>query len=350
MKMGLLTEFIYRYKGNIMLDLKEGRINPYATTLGRLINTDKLKNGLVKYSALMGEQLNYNYVLENFNLYFILGLNSDEKDLPLFNHPFFFYNHKMKSSLAIDLRQYANQDLAKERYLPEDITELKSVLRNPTDAGFIVNRALLSGIVANNNLGYLRSSYKPIMISYAMFISTVINNIVNLPVRERITVEVISAFYMFSMLSNKGNYELEELKEVVTNQLDKAKLFIVVNKSLIQEILTPVDNINSFPELLESIKKNLPEAQASLIDLRVFNNLIGNMWMGPVGNELLPVALEHPATWLTIFYYSLEEVTYKRTRIMELIKKFGLKSLTSKSKMDFDNVLKECNPLGKELE
>lgn len=52
---------------------------------------------------------------------------------------------------------------------------------------------------------------------------------------------------------------------------------------------------------------------------------------------------------MTIFYYSLEELTYKKTRIMEMIKKFGLKSLSADSKKNFDIFLKECNPLNKDI-
>lgn len=333
-----------------MVDFRDGRVNPYATSYGRLINTDKLKKELINYTATLDTGINYGYILEKYNIYFILGLNEKEKDITVFNHPFFFSNHKGQYSLAVDLRQYAKADLYKERIRPDDITKLIDVLRNPVDAQFVINRAMLCGMVATEQTGTVRSSYKALMVSFALFVSTIMNNIVNLGVRERLIVEVFSAFYLYSLLTAKGSFSLDELKEVVSNQLDRTKLYVAINKSQVFEILEPLDKeITNFAELVQVIKTYLPEGQASLIDVKVFNSLIGNMWMGPGGNELLYIALENVGTWMTIFYYSLEELTYKKTRIMEMIKKFGLKSLSADSKKNFDIFLKECNPLNKDI-
>lgn len=330
-----------------MTDFQNGRINPYATSYGLLTNSDKIKSELLKYIVTLDGDLSYNYKLEGYQLYFILGLNEQEKNLPIFNHPFFFSNHKMRASIAVDLRQYARAEITKERLKPLDISSIREVVRNPVDAGFVVNRALLCGLVATDSLGYIRSSFKPLMVSYALFVSTIINNIVGLNVKDRLTVEIISAYYFFSLLSKETDYDIDELKDVVTNQLDKVKLTITVNKSLVYDVLEPLDKrITNFEDLLKTIKIYIPEAQASLIDVKVFNSLIGNMWMGPGGNELIYIALENVGTWITIFYYSLEELTYKRTRLMEMIKKFGLKNLSTKSKVDIDNALKDLNTKG----
>ena len=322
------------------INLKEGRINPYATTMGLLLNNEKLKNSLTQYTVISGD-LSFGYRLEGLKIYIITGYREEEKEIPLFNHPYLFYNSKFQPSLAIDLRSYCKPDLSKERLNYMEIN-LDEVLKDPRGVEFVMNRALLVGMVATNQLGYIRGSYKPLMISFGCFVGNICNTMVNLDVVNRITVEVLSCFYFYGLLVNKEQYKLEEFKNIVASQLDKAKLNIVVTRPMVEKILASVDYINTFPELINAIKSNLPDAQASLIDLRVFNSLLGNLWIGPGGNELIPIALDNLATWMIIFYYSLEETTYKRTRIMEIIKKFSLKSISSKSKLEFDEFFKEC--------
>lgn len=322
------------------INLKEGRINPYATTMGLLLNNEKIKNSLMKYTAISGD-LSFGYRLDGLKIYLITGYRGEEKEIPLFNHPYLFYNNKFQPSIAVDLRSYCKPDLSKERLSYMEIN-LDEVLKDTRGVEFVMNRALLVGMTATNQLGYIRGSYKPLMISFGCFVGNIANTMVNLDVVNRITVEVLSCFYFYGLLVDKDKYGLEELKNVVASQLDKAKLNIVVTRPMVEKILSNVNFIYTFPELISAIKDNLPEAQASLIDLRVFNSLLGNLWIGPGGNELIPIALDNLATWMIIFYYSLEETTYKRTRIMEIIKKFSLKSISSKSKLEFDEFFKEC--------
>ena len=63
-------------------------IDPYLTSYGRLINIENLKKELLKYVITNDSNLNYEYATEDQSkLVFITGYNSEEKELPLFEHP-----------------------------------------------------------------------------------------------------------------------------------------------------------------------------------------------------------------------------------------------------------------------
>jgi hypothetical protein len=258
--------------------------------------------------------LNYELAENTGNkLMFITGYNKDEKDLPVFDHPLIFKDHRNNLVIASDLRKYVRPD-------KEQALNIKDITKDTNNVNFILIRTLATQEFLSGDVGTFREIYKGITTALAMVISNIIT--VSLPLNpvEKVYIEIVISFYANRLFSNTNN--MDELKDAVYARITNSKLSIPVNHNTVVTVMSGCNlNANTIEDLITNIKTVLPAEKANLVSTELLINSMSNLWFGPGGTEAMIIALEHMPTWIALVYSCISDNTFKRSRLAMLLDK-----------------------------
>ena len=289
--------------------------DPYESSYGKLINIEKNKKELQKYLITSGfNNHNYEYSSNpNNKLLFIIGANQDERDLIPFNHPLIFKDVKDQTVIAVDLRKYVKQIDG----FPLNISE---VVKDKASCDFLINTSLIISDFMSSDFGEYRKLYESVTSSFSLFISNIINMLVTLNPMEKLLVEVAVCYYSNASLT-PGD-DMKDYYGSIVARMSHTKLSLPVNKRTIEETIEKLDvNKINTETLMSCIKSVLPEEKATLINETLFLNYLSNLTYLPGGNETLIIALDNICVWMSVLYSSLADVTYKKSRLSNILDK-----------------------------
>lgn len=288
-------------------------ISPYDTSYGKVLNVSPVIKALMVYGA-SSTNLNYELV-ENtgIKLMFITGYNQDEKDLPVFDHPVIFKDHRNHLVIASDLRKYVRPD--KEQPL-----NIKDIIKDTNNINFILIRTLATQEFLSNDVGTFREIYKGISTALAMVISSIITVSVPLNPVEKVYVEIVTSFYANRLFSNTD--DMDDLKDAVYARVTNSKLSIPITHNTIVTVMSQCNlNANTIEDLIINIKSVLPVEKANLVSTDLLINSMSNLWFGPGGTEAMIIALEHMPTWIALVYSCVTDNTFKRSRLAMMLER-----------------------------
>lgn len=311
------------------------RKSPYETTYGEMINTNKIVKELVKYIATtQNRNLNYEYENTNdTNVVFILGVDEEERTLPLWEHPLVFKDLNNQNTIAVDLRKFMKK-------VTEQPLTIAESIKDPSSVNFLVARTLLTMDYCDGNFGLFRSFNKTSVTSFSYVLSYMINSIVGLNPVEKVHVEIALAHYMNMLLSDSENKE--DIIHSVVAKISNMKLSVPANKKSIENIVKKLDHdacdING---LLNNIRAVLPDEKKELVDANTLINVISNIWYGPGNAETVVISIEHMPTWIALTYVNVADKSFKRTRLATMLDKHSRQLDAKQFEKDFSNYMKE---------
>lgn len=316
------------------------KLSPYQTTYGEMVNTSKLVKDLVKYLAST-RNTNLNYEFQNTSeckLVFILGIDQEEKDLPLWEHPLVLKDLNNNNVVAVDLRKFVKK-------IDEQPMSVTEIIKDPSSVNFLIVNALTTMDYVDGNFGYFRDYTKAMATSFSYVVSHLVNSIVGLNPVEKVYVEIVLAHYVNMLLSDTS--DKSDLVPSLIARISNMKLSIPVNKKSVEVVMGKINHdVSDIDDLMDNIKIVLPEEKRTLIDVNALINVISNIWYGPGNSETIVISLEHLPTWLTLVYTSIADKGFKRTRLAMMLDKFSRQIGSKEFEKDFGNYVKERTIVG----
>jgi len=293
-------------------------INPYETSFGSMINKKPIVEGLTKY--LVSSDLNLNYEYSNADdcrLVFITGINDDEKELTLWEHPILFEDHRGKKIVAVDMRKYV-------KITSDEISNLQSVVKDKGGYEYMLLRAMVMADMASEVYGSFTVIEKNISLAFSYWLSDSINSVVLLNPLEKATLEVIIMHYA-NMLMVNGNVDSGSV-ETSKVKISKSKISIPMNVKGVTVIIDKLKHdVGDIDDLVANIKAGLDSPKADMIDVNTLVNMLSSSWFGPGGSESVMIAVESMPTWIAMLYSSSSNKSYKRSRLATILEKHGRK-------------------------
>ena len=299
--------------------------NPYKTSYGSLLNIAKPEAELKKYIiTASNKNLNYEYQCNpTSRLVIITGGTQEEKEMTIFNHPIIFQDIKGNDVIAIDIRKYVKPH-------PNYPMSVSEVAKDKAGVNYLVNSSLIIADFNNEDFGDYRTLYESITVSYAVFVSYIVNFLVPLNPLEKVYVETAACYYANAMLTPGTADDLPDYNGAIAARISHTKLSLPVVRKTVDEVISNLTiNEISTKTLINIIKAVLPEEKAELINETAFINHLSNMWYGPGGNEALIIGLDNIAIWISLVYSCLSDVTYKKSRFSNILEKHS-KNINSK--------------------
>jgi len=172
--------------------------NPYATSVGLLTPTDKLKFALTEYLIKSGDSnLNYEYNADtDVNLVFITGKNQMEIDLPVWSHPLIFKDHKDNVQLCVDLRPVV-------KITDSDFSTLATIIRDVPVFEYNIVRVLYIAGSYGDELGIIRPIETSVVMGFANWVSTMITTAMFLDVEENIKLNIVLLHYYHALITDR---------------------------------------------------------------------------------------------------------------------------------------------------
>lgn len=289
--------------------------SPYETTYGKLLNSETIIKALIRYLAgTKSTNLNYEYdPKSDIGLVFITGFDNDEQELPAWDHPVIFKDHRGNTIIASDLRKYVKVIKGQQ---PLTITE---ITKDKSNIDFIILRTLVTADFSMGYFGNFRNEFKSVISGFSLIMSNIINSLVIMNPVEKVNVEIVLAYYVNVLLTNS---DVSDMKPVIKARILSSKLSIPLTNKAIDNIVDILDpefrDINS---LMNNIKLALPEEKAKLINTSVIVNGMSSMWYGPGGSEAMVMSVEHLPTWIALMYVNINDNTFKRSRLAMMLEK-----------------------------
>lgn len=297
------------------------KVNPYNTSAGRVVNIDKLKSILREYIVLHGNSPLFNHITMPIKTIFISGLISMEKDIPMFNLPIMMEDTRGDTVVAIDIR-----GILKSKVTVEEINNslISEVLKNEAEYSFTIIRAYLMESYIEKEYLAMNNIKDDLVNSFALWVSTVIGNSYFLTPEEIIALRIAIMYYYYALVSSVDINE-QNAKRVAVNI---GKYFgTAVDVRYIEKILEPLTekfetmNPKSIADLVNTISICLTPITDKLKNLNSIslNQMLLSSWYGENSNETISIALEHPPTFAGLCYLSLNNNSYKATKISNII-------------------------------
>jgi hypothetical protein len=288
-------------------------IDPYSTSFGSMINKKPIIEGLIKYLVTSDINLNYEYSnADDCRLVFITGVNDDEKDLPLWEHPILFEDHKGKNVVAVDMRKYVK--------LVPDFTNLQTIVKDKGGFDYMLLRSLVMADMASDVYGSFIVIEKNIALAFSYWLSDSISSVTLLNPLEKSILEVIIVHYA-NMLMVNGDVD-SSIVETSKVKISKSKTSIPMNVKQVGDIVDKLKHdVSTIDDLVDNIKAGLDSPKTDMIDTNTLINMVSSSWFGPGGSESVMMGIENMPTWIAMLYSSSSNKSYKRSRLATILEK-----------------------------
>lgn len=319
------------------------KVNPYNTSAGRVLNIDKLKAILKEYIVLHGNSPLFNHITMPIKTIFISGLLPMEKDIPMFNLPIMMEDTRGDELIVMDIRGILKSKVTTEEIKTSLISE---VIKNEAEYSFSIIRAyLMESYITKDFLG-MNNIKDDLTNSFALWISTVIGNSYFLTPEELIALRIAIMYYYYALIS-VNDITMGNAKRIAVSI---GKYFgTAIDVHYIERVLEPLTdkfetmNPKTIGDLVNTISICLTPITDKLKNLNSIslNQMLLTSWYGENSAETISISLEHPPTFAGLCFLSLNNNSYRATKISNII------NGKLKNKKDFalnlNSILKNTN-------
>lgn len=232
------------------------------------------------------------------------GGNPAQERIPAFAHPFFINPRKEESGyIAIDVRYFGKTS---------PVEPFK--VRNLPEYTLTHNRGILNRIWIDEAPSILQNVSPIPMTVYASWISQAIARRFALDPQEQISLQILAAyFYSCQFIDDADMSEQMKLKLAGTiARVTRNSASTVMN---VIESMPVITDVAQFCELAREATKSI--RLDSLNPGILFLSLKGT-WFGVNKDEIIPVAIEHPPTWLAVLTASFMDRSFRNTAITKI--------------------------------
>jgi hypothetical protein len=287
--------------------------NSQDTTVGRIYKYNNLesslKNTLLR-SSLKNRTLGVAPV-DQTKAVFVVG-EETESEIPPFYHPFEI-NVDHTDYLVSDVRLFTNY--TKAEYQDFDPVLFESSVRNRAEYNFHKLRAILSLQWLVGNEDQLLVNFKFVGNVYANWLSQQIGRTYALDPADQLKLAALF-LYFYRLLHTRDTVLTGDLLDTSVTHSIKFTKFTARDLYTLYEKIIPSKNIEEFssqiPELLENIR-------LKDFNFAILLNIIKNSWFATNAKDIIPIALEHPPTLISIVYSTLHEKSFKSSPLYKVI-------------------------------
>jgi len=286
-------------------------VNPYDTTLGKIFSVEKIISEVKKYMVLNDGDLSYEYLHgEDTKLVFITGKNNSEIELPIWNHPIATTDTKGGNIVLVDLRTCVK--------VKNEFAELSEVVSNEPVFEFEILRAVLTAQLLDGNTAVVKSFEKTLISAFTLWVSKILATALVLNPLEKTKLNAVIAYYVISLLHvAKEPLELNNACIKIKN----AKFDLPTDIKLITEVIGKIEGTKIVDaDGLSTIIRNAnisPKLATMTTD--AIQNLLYNTWFGNKSVEVVALSLEHLPTMFSMFYAAVENKTYRKTKLSNIL-------------------------------
>lgn len=178
---------------------------------------------------------------------------------------------------------------------------------NPSEFNMMLVAALLQHAAYKGNRGVLMSARPYTLKAFARSISSVLQR--GLTFAQKVDLEIILGHYYNCLLTSNAN----DYVFVSQNALKQA---LNVQPNMSYPILSEIGYINTFKDLVETIKTYPTLSVLSKLDLGGFIGTVNQTWMVTSGfREITGASVELPHLYTAMCYASVTNNIYKKTAI-----------------------------------
>lgn len=279
----------------------------YDTTIGNRAVIDKIVESLQEMNITKSLYQNNDglYNGEELVAYSVDNKFTDTMSVPYFAHPI-YYEQKLGGKpihlLATDVRS-----LVTTKYTDHG----KFSIRNQSEFDLLRARTVLNTIWLLRNPSYLRDiSFVPCSM-YASWIADNVSRRYALDPKDQMLMAIVAAiFYQTLFIDGDELNEADKLRMVpAIVRATKAP------NNMVLDVLDRIPKLSNIHDFCNACKEVLENPRLQDFNAGVLVTVIGNTWFGTNAKEIMPVALEHPPTWIALVYIAFTERTYKKTSI-----------------------------------
>lgn len=294
----------------------------YDTTVGSGVKMDKilfpLKQLIIKDGLKYGGQDGDLSETSGIKPRLITGGSASEVDIPSFTHPFPCQGmDKEDKFIFCDVRSFVKPDIDNRGFVVRSTNDY-----NLTRARLALDLAWMSGQV-----NYIRDlSIIPCAV-YASWISEGVGKRFALDPKDQLTFAVVCAIYYQTLFVDSDELTEQDLQNF-------AAVAIKVTRAPAPFVFSIVDKITTLKtihDLCDNVKAILENTRINDLNPGILITILNNSWFGFNAKELLAVALEHPPTWMSIVYASINDRSFRNS----LISKISDRYTGSKGSSDF---------------
>lgn len=317
-------------------------IDGYQTTLGSRVNTtkinDALNEALIK-DNLITSSLDLKKVQngeDSVYPVFITALQDSEEKIPLFSHPYFFIvkhgSHAGKKILASDMRLYL-----KKKVFDGNLATLDKAIVNKVEFDFARSREILNLEWIEGDVESMKTNLWFSTLMFTRWIADILTKAYALDGRDQVMISIAASYYYQSLFTDELTHSEETLEKWVihTEKVTHAE------RKTINEVFSKMPEIKGFESLIEAIKIATTNVRLKDINVLTLLTLLKNSWFGTNARDILPIATEHPPTWMAIIYASMAERTYRNSLIYRIAERVGKRGLADAFMRNYENILLE---------
>jgi hypothetical protein len=307
----------------------EAFVDPYITNYGSLINTKKIKDMLQTY-IVKERGLGYEYSFNNRVIY-ITGKNTEEKDIPVFEHPLILETIKGNKLVVIDMRlSLKNVD--------EYISSMEDFVKDEFMFKMNIIRAYFTSSMLNDEYGIMRPISNSVALSFSRWISTNIYNFISIDPLEKIKIETILMHYILTN-SVKG--------EVTERDINDLAMKISKNRGFMnhKDTVALLESLNNNPkdvnDLIENIHTLDLNGKEKFINTNSIIDSLLNNWIGINASDLVVISLEHIPTFIGLMYVASNSKSFKKAKLSLILDKNSRALNIKDFNIYIENLLKE---------
>jgi len=295
-------------------------LNVYDGTLGESINTDKIIKSLNTYLINNNEPLNYEVKEDKARVVIITGKNEQEKDLPEFQHPIIFEDHKHRTTIAVDMRLYMRQNL-------DDMINVTDYLADKYNGKLQLNRLIFNKLILDNDDSFLLSINNKLNLLFGNIIGTIVTVMTyDKQLQEAVTVLAMIHYLTMDMedseITDKEDI-IDALPDPYPRRLMNGDLTDIDDGILYnQDLIIPSRYIT---DLTHNIGALIDSKRARGITADMLVQALSRTFFAINAKELALAMTEHLPTYLAIVLSVINEGINNRSMIRKLLE--GKKSL-----------------------
>lgn len=242
------------------------------------------------------------------NIHTIQGGTSTIDTIRYFNHPIMIVDGDIKDisnvEFFVDVRNFGRYDQKTDTF----------IVRNKVEYKLMIMRAIINHLWLTRKKQIFRDmTYLPMKL-FAGSISESIRRTYQLDPGAQIQIAVLCAYYYYGLFADTHEFTDYDKQRVISQVVQATS----APSTIIEDMISDLKIIDNIVDLCEVIKDKVNNVRLDDFNQGILIAAMSNIWNGTNAREIIPIAFEHPPTWLMIVYSCIDEATYTRSALGKL--------------------------------
>lgn len=190
----------------------------------------------------------------------------------------------------------------------------QTVVSDPTAYDFALLRAALQMVWANGHPSDLAVMGEIVPKVYMRWVSQAMQRRLYLSPLEQLHVSILAGVFFFSQFGDV--HHAEDGKDKIAARVARVAGVPVADVYALMDQVAPMQTVTDF---CSSVKTAVASPRMDSLSVPFLYGALSGGWFGANARETLPIALEHPPTFIALVYASLTNRTYFKSEFAQLV-------------------------------